>query len=631
MDVFPLAQAAHVDEVLAQELLVLAVAEFVNTRCRRRPEIGVRARVSLREIGIRPQFPFPTRIRNPFPQLQIPAELTLLIIKLRMRLVGLGLHIHGAVAHVLHAQGRGNHQHLVQRVAAACFQNHAAHARVQWQARQFLTQGREFVGLVHCAQLGQQLVAVGNRPARWPLQKREVFHRAQAQRLHPQNHTRQRRAQDFRVGKAVAPVKVFLLVQANANAIGHPPATPGALVGRTLADGLYEQLLHLAAKAIALDARRTRVDHIADARHRERGLGHVGRQHHAPPGVAVKNAVLLGGAQARKQRQHLAAAHHRLVAQMAAQMVCGLADLALARQENQNIAAHPAAPQLVHAIGNRVVQVVFAAFLKRAVALLHREHAARNHDHRRGRQLAALGRGLQAGKVVGKPLRVNRGRGHDDFQIGSARQYLAQVTEQKVNVQAALVRLVNDDGVVGVQQRVGLRLGQQNAVGHQLHRRIAREPVLEPHLETHHLAQRRLQLLGNPLGHAAGRNPPGLRVADQLAARRGPAIGQRGGVIAQPAPHGQGNLGQLRGFARAGFATDDDDLVPRQRGHDLLALGGDWEVFWEFDVQARRHCLDYRPEHRFTVSHIYVKSWKWVLHSCLTHLGAWLCPTSPFL
>ncbi len=503
-----------------------------------------------------------------------------------MRLVRLGLHVHGAVAHVLHAERRGDHQHFVQSIAAACFQNHAAYARIQRQSGQFLAQGREFVGLVHRAQLGQQLITVGNCPAGWPFQKREVFHRAQAQRLHPQNHPRQRRAQDFRVGKAVAPVKVFLLVQADANAVRHPPATPGALVGRTLADRLHQQLLHLAAKAVALDARRARVDHIADARHRERGLGHVGRQHNAPPGVAVKNAVLLGGAQARKQRQHLAAAHHRLVAEVAAQVVCGLADLALAGQENQNIAAHPAAPQLVHAIGNRVVQVVLAAFLKRAVALLHGEHAARDHDHRRGRQLAALRRGLQAGKVVGKPLRVNRGRGHDDFEIGSARQDLAQVTQQKINVQAAFVRLVDDDGVVGVQQRVGLRLSQQNAIGHQFHRRIAREPVLEPHLETHHLAQRRLQLLGNPLGHAAGRNPPRLRVTNQLAARRGPAIGQRSGVIAQPAPHGQGNLGQLRGFARARFTANNDDLVRRQRSHDLLALGGDGEVFWEFDVQG---------------------------------------------
>ena len=188
--------------------------------------------------------------------------------------------------------------------------------------------------------------------------------------------------------------------------------------------------------------------------------------------------------------------------------------------------------------------------------------------------------------MVGKTLRVNRGRGHDDFQIWAARQYLAQVAQQKVNVQAALVRLVDDDGVVGIQQRVRLRLGQQNAVGHQLHRRVAREPVLKAHLETHHLAQRRLQLLGNPLGHAAGRNASRLGVANQLATRRGSAIDQRGGVIAQPAPHGQSNLGQLRGFARTSLATDDDDLVRRQRSHDLLALGGDGEVFWEFDVRG---------------------------------------------
>ena len=76
--------------------------------------------------------------------------------------------------------------------------------------------------------------------------------------------------------------------------------------------------------------------------------------------------------------------------------------------------------------------------------------------------------------MIGKALRVYRGRGHDDFQVWTAGQYLAQVTEQKVNVQAALVRLVDDDGVLGVEHRVGLRLGQQNAVGHELDGRIAR-------------------------------------------------------------------------------------------------------------------------------------------------------------
>ena len=33
--------------------------------------------------------------------------------------------------------------------------------------------------------------------------------------------------------------------------------------------------------------------------------------------------------------------------------------------------------------------------------------------------------------------------------------------------------LVNDEGVVGVEQGVGLRLRQQNTVGHQLYRGIS--------------------------------------------------------------------------------------------------------------------------------------------------------------
>ena len=51
-----------------------------------------------------------------------------------MRLVGLRLLLQRPVAHVLHAQGGGDDEHLAQRPALAPFQNHAAHARVQRQA-----------------------------------------------------------------------------------------------------------------------------------------------------------------------------------------------------------------------------------------------------------------------------------------------------------------------------------------------------------------------------------------------------------------------------------------------------------------------------------------------------------------
>ncbi len=98
--------------------------------------------------------------------------------------------------------------------------------------------------------------------------------------------------------------------------------------------------------------------------------------------------------------------------------------------------------------------------LERPPALLDREHAARDLDHRR--------RALRAGEVLRKAIGVDRGRGDDHLQIGPARQDLAQVAEQEVDVQAALVRLVDDQRVVGAQQRVALRLGEQDAVGHQL-------------------------------------------------------------------------------------------------------------------------------------------------------------------
>ena len=87
---------------------------------------------------------------------------------------------------------------------------------------------------------------------------------------------------------------------------------------------------------------------------------------------------------------------------MPAQMLCRFANFALARQEHQNAALlRRLLPQLVDGIGNCLVHVVFAAFLIRAVAHLHWEHAARHHQHRRWP--------FGAGEVLGKSVGVNRG------------------------------------------------------------------------------------------------------------------------------------------------------------------------------------------------------------------------------
>ena len=343
------------------------------------------------------------------------------------------------------------------------------------------------------------------------MQKRKIFHRAQVQRLHTQNHRRQRGAQNFGVGKGGALGKVGLVIQADANAIGHAPAAPCALIRRCLANWLYQQLFHLLAVAVALDPRRARIHHITNAGHGERGLGHIGRQHNAALPLGVKNAVLLALCQPCVQGQDLGAAQHGAVAEVAAQMFSRVADFALARQKHQNIAAFAARPKFIHRIGYGLVQAVIAAVLKGAVALLNRKHAPRDHKHRRG--LAAF----RVFKVLGKALGIDGGRGDDDFEIGALGQNLAQIAQQKIDVQAALVRLVNDEGVVGFQQRVGLRLCQQNPVRHQLNRCAGADAVVKTHFVAYQLAQRGLQFLSNAAGDAGSGNTARLRVANKLA------------------------------------------------------------------------------------------------------------------
>jgi hypothetical protein len=97
----------------------------------------------------------------------------------------------------------------LQRAARARFQDHAAHARVQRQFGQFAPHGRELVLVVHRAQFIEQLVAVGNGPARGRVDERKVLHHTQVQRLHAQDHARQRGTQDFRVGEARPAGKSF--------------------------------------------------------------------------------------------------------------------------------------------------------------------------------------------------------------------------------------------------------------------------------------------------------------------------------------------------------------------------------------------------------------------------------------
>ena len=103
-------------------------------------------------------------------------------------------------------------------------------------------------------------------------------------------------------------------------------------------------------------------------------------------------------------------------------------------------------------------------FFERTPPHLNWKGSAINHDDRRGP--------LAGSKVPSKTVGINGGRSDHHFEVRSARQDLTQVAQQEVNVQTSLVSFVNDEGVVSFKERVVLRFGQQNTVGHELDRGI---------------------------------------------------------------------------------------------------------------------------------------------------------------
>ena len=180
-------------------------------------------------------------------------------------------------------------------------------------------------------------------------------------------------AQNFRVGKLRARQEIVFRIETNADPFRHAAAATLTLISRRLGNRLDRQALNFGAVAVAADARRTRVNHIFNARYGQRGFGHVGRQHNAAPAVRLEHAVLLAVRQARVQRQDLGVAQIAL-----AERIGGIADLALAAHEDQNVASTLVA-QFVDGIedGLKLVALgIVRLFHNRAIAHFNRVGSA---------------------------------------------------------------------------------------------------------------------------------------------------------------------------------------------------------------------------------------------------------------
>ena len=78
-------------------------------------------------------------------------------------------------------------------------------------------------------------------------------------------------------------------------------------------------------------------------------------------------------------------------------------------------------------------------------------------------------------------LERERRRGHDQLELGTARQHALEHAEQQIHVERPLVGLVDDDGVVATQFGVRADLRQEQSVGHehQSRRMRTRDPRIE--------------------------------------------------------------------------------------------------------------------------------------------------------
>ena len=179
-----------------------------------------------------------------------------------------------------------------------------------------------------------------------------------------------------------------------------------------------------------------------------------------------------------------------------------------------------------------------------AIANFDRVRAARHrHDRRR--------RAIGIGEVLGEALGVDRGRRDDDLEVRPLGQQLFEVAEDEIDVQAALVGLVDDQRVVAAQQPVALDLCEQDAVGHHADQRRVRHVVGEAHRVPDRRTHRAVEFVGDALGNGACCDAARLGVADHT-------------VHATASFEAQ--LRQLGALARPGLAGDDHHLV---RGDDL--------------------------------------------------------------
>ena len=178
---------------------------------------------------------------------------------------------------------------------------------------------------------------------------------------------------------------------------------------------------------------------------------------------------------------------------------------------------------------------------------------------------------LFAAEVPARTLRFDRRRGDDQLQVRPLRQDPLEVAEDEVDVEAALMRLVDDDGVVFAQQwsRWISASRMPSVMSLTLVLRLT-SPV-----------KRTLKPTSWPMSTPSSSAMRSATV--RAASRRGCVWPMR---PFSPQPELQAHLRNLGGLTGTGLAGDDGHLVGRDGGHQVLAALGDRQLGGVGDMQC---------------------------------------------
>ncbi len=286
---------------------------------------------------------------------------------------------------------------------------------------------------------------------------------------------------------AVRPQSIGPVPQAQRQAGTKPAGAAGALIGRVLGNAFGLEAVHGAVGVVARDLLQPDVDDRGDARHRQRGLGDVGREDDAATARGFEGAVL----RARVERAVKLDDFDRLgrCRQRGRDVTGGTVDLRRAREKAQHVA------------GGLVERGAYRRCRRRAGLVSHVDGMQRpgHVDYRTTVEECGNARG------------VDRRRHHQQPQIVARRPRLSRQRDAEVGVDAALVELVEDDGTERRQQRILLQPRGQDAFSGEEDAGLWTELTLEANVPSDLAANRPTALVSDAARQTARRDPSRLQ------------------------------------------------------------------------------------------------------------------------